>query len=96
MPPVTTGMRVASHAIARAGLPFSQAAPSLPVWEAAARRAAHRTAISPIHSRASTDPSSRSRSSARVTWAHTRTGCPARSGSRPAATRRRIASCSAS
>ena len=29
MPPVTTGMRVASHAIARAGLPFSQAAPSL-------------------------------------------------------------------
>ena len=43
-----------------------------------------------IHSRCTTDPSSRSRSSARVTWAHTRTGCPARSGSRPAATRRRM------
>ena len=96
MPPVTTGMTDASHAIARAGLPSSQAAPSLPAWEAAARRAAHRTAISPIHSWASTDPSSRARSSARETCAQTFTGCPARPGSRPEATRRRIASSRAS
>ena len=96
MPPVTTGMIVASQDMARAGLPASQAAPSLPAWEAAARRAAHRTAISPIHSPCRTDPSSRARSSARETWAQTFTGCPARSGSRPLATRRRIASCSAS
>jgi hypothetical protein len=41
-------MTVASHDMARAALPSSQAAPSLPVWEAAARRAAHRMAISPI------------------------------------------------
>ena len=96
MPPVTTGMTMASQATARAGLPSSQAAPSLPVWEAAARRAAHRTAISPTHSWASTDPSSRARSSASETCAQTFTGCPARSGSSPLATRRRIASSSAS
>jgi hypothetical protein len=42
------------------------------------------------------NPSSRARSSARETCAHTRTGCPARSGRRPEATRRRIASSSAS
>jgi hypothetical protein len=42
-------MTVASHDMARAALPSSQAAPSLPVWDEAARRAAHRTAISPIH-----------------------------------------------
>ena len=50
MPPVTTGIRVASQDTARAEVPSSHAAPSLPVCEAAARRAAHRMAISPIHS----------------------------------------------
>ena len=82
--PVTTGMMVASQATAPAEVPFSQAAPSLPVWEAAARWAAHRTTISPIHWSCRTDPSSRARSSARDTCPHTFTGCPARSGSRPA------------
>jgi hypothetical protein len=48
-------MTEASQAMARADLPVSQAAPSLSAWEAAARRAAYRTAISPIHSPASTD-----------------------------------------
>ena len=47
--PVTTGVMIASHATARAALPSGQAAVTAAPSDAAARRAAHRAAISPIH-----------------------------------------------
>jgi hypothetical protein len=84
------GDRIASQATARAGGPASQAPPSLPVTDAAARRAAHRTAAARVHSACRTDPPSIARSSARVMWTRALTGCPARSGSSPAAVRRRM------
>ena len=94
--PVTSGAIAASQAIASAASPSSQAPSFPPVSEACARCAAHRARTCAVHCSCKAElPSSRSRSASEM-CAHTLTGCPARSGSRSAATRRRIASASAS
>ena len=86
----------ASQAIASAASPSSHAPPSPPPWEASARCPAHWARTWAVHSSCRAElPSSRSRSASEM-CAQTLTGCPARSGSRPEATRRRIASSSAS
>ena len=86
----------ASQAIAPAASPSSHAPLSPPPSEAAARCPAHRARTRAVHSSCSAElPSSRSRSASEI-CAQIFTGCPARSGSIPAATRRRIASASAS
>ena len=94
--PVTIGAMAASQAIASAASPSSHAPSLAPVSEACARRAAHRARTCSVHcSCRAESPSSRSRS-AREMCAQAFTGCPARSGSSPAAVSRRIASASAS
>ena len=88
--PVTTGVIAASHAIASAASPSSHAPPPLPVSDAAARRAAQAARTCAVHcSCRAESPSSRSGSASEM-CAQAFTGCPARSGSRPAATRRRM------
>jgi hypothetical protein len=94
--PVTTGAIAASHAIASAASPSSQAPSFAPVSEACARRAAHRARTCAVHCSCSAESPSSSIRSAREMCAHTFTGCPARSGSSFAATSRFMASCSAS
>ena len=90
MSPVTMGAMAASQAIASAASPSSQAPSLAPVSDAAARRAAHRSRTWAVHSSCSAElPSSRSRS-ARAMCTQAFTGCPARSGSSPAATSRRM------
>ena len=94
--PVTSGAIAASHATASAASPSSQAPPSLPVSDANARRAAHRARTCAVHCSCKAEsPSSSSRSASEI-CTHALTGCPARSGSSPLATSRRIASASAS
>ena len=94
--PVTSGAIAASHATASAASPSSQAPPSLPVSDANARRAAHRSRTCAVHcSCRAESPSSSSRSASEI-CTQALTGCPARSGSSPLATSRRIASASAS
>ena len=90
------GAIAASHAMPSAASPSSQAPPSLPVSDAAARWAAHRARTWAVHSSCSAELPSRRSRSAREMCAHTLTGCPARSGSSLAATSRRMASGSAS
>ena len=53
--PVTTGAIAASHAIARAASPSSQAPPSLPLTDAAARCAAHCARTRAVHSSCSAE-----------------------------------------
>ena len=90
MSPVTMGAIAASHAIAPAASPSSQAPPSLPVSDAAARCAAQAARTCAVHSSCSAElPSSRSRSASEM-CAQTLTGCPARSGSRSDAASRRM------
>ena len=96
MSPVTTGMIIASQAIFRAVSPSSQAPPSPAATEAAARWAAHRARYPAIHWSCSAEPASISQRSAKLMWTSALTGCPARFGSRPEASSRRIASPSAS
>jgi hypothetical protein len=90
------GITDASQVIPRAAAPSSHAPPSLPVTDAAARCAAHFARTAVIHSPCRTDPPSIARSSGSDTCTIAFTGCPARSGSSPAATSRVIASSSAS
>ena len=86
--PVTYGAIAASHATAWAASPSSHAPPMLPPAEAPARRPAHRARNCSVHSSSSAElPSSISRSASEI-CATTLTGCPARSGSSPAATSR--------
>ena len=72
----------ASHATASAASPSSQAPPSLPVSDANARHAAHRSRTCAVHCSCSAEsPSSSSRSASEI-CTQAFTGCPARSGSR--------------
>ena len=90
------GAMAASQAIAVAVSPSSHAPPSLPPAEASARCAAHCARTLLVHSSCSAElPSSTIRSASEI-CTHAFTGCPARSGSRPAVTSRCIASCNAS
>ena len=93
---MTTGAAEASQVNAAAAAPSSQAAPSLPVTEAAARAAAHCARTPADHCSSSAELPSISIRSASETCTRARTGWPARPGSRPAASSRRIASSSAS
>jgi hypothetical protein len=94
--PVTTGAIAASHVMAAAASPSSQA-PSVPLpSEAPARRAAHCARTRADHSSSSAELPSSIISSAREICTQVLTGCPARSGSMSLAARRRIASASAS
>ena len=94
--PVTNGTIAASHATASAASPSSHAPPPPPLAEARARCPAHCARTRAVHSSSSAElPSSLIRS-AREMCTTALTGCPARSGSSPAVTSRRIASCSAS
>jgi hypothetical protein len=86
--PNTTGLIEASHPNASAASPSSQAAPSLPATEAAARCPAHSPRTRSIHCSCSLESASRTIRSAREMWAQTLAGCPARSGSSPALTSR--------
>ena len=93
---MTNGAIAASHATAVAASPSSHAPPSLPPAEAAARCPAHWARTRAVHSSSSAElPSSTIRSASEM-CTQALTGCPARSGSSPAATRRRMASCSPS
>ncbi len=75
---------------ARAASPSSHAPPSLPLTDAAARCAAQAPRTPAVHPASSAElPSSLIRS-ARDTCTSAFTGCPARSGSSPAATSRRM------
>ncbi len=94
--PTTTGMIIASHATARAASPSSQAPPSLGPTEAAARAAAHRARYAAIHRSCSTESLSISSRSGRPMCTSALVGCPARAGTRLAASSRFIASFSAS
>ena len=94
--PVTTGAIAASHAIAAAASPSSHAPSHAPVSAACARRAAHRARTCSVHWSCRAESPSSSIRSAREMCAQALTGCPARSGSSPAAVSRRIASASAS
>jgi hypothetical protein len=94
--PVTMGAIAASQVIASAASPSSQAPPSLPVSDANARHAAHRSRICAVHCSCRAESASSSSRSASEMCTQAFTGCPARSGSRFAATSRRIASASAS
>ena len=80
--PVTIGAIAASQAMASAASPSSQAPPSLPVSEANARRAAHRSRTCAVHCSCNAESASSSSRSASEMCAHAFTGCPARSGSR--------------
>ena len=93
---MTTGAIAASQAMAAAASPSSQAPSFAPVSDAGARRAAHRARTCAVHSSCSAESPSSSIRSARETCTQVLTGCPARSGSRPLAVSRRIASASAS
>ena len=84
------GAIAASQAIAAAASPSGHAPSDAPVSAACARRAAHRARTCSVHSSCSAElPSIRSRS-ASVMWTQVLTGCPARSGSSPAAVSRRM------
>ena len=77
--------------------PSSHAPPSLPLSEAAARAAAHcaRTPEDPlVHQRGAAIQEHQVRE--RDQWTRALTGCPACWAAAPAASNRRIASCSAS
>ena len=93
--PVTNGAIAASHATASAASPSSQAPPP-PPCEARARCPAHWARTRAVHSCSSAELPSSFIRSAREMWTTALTGCPARSGSSPAVTSRRMASCSAS
>jgi len=86
----------ASQVMASAASPSSQAPPSLPVSDANARRAAHCSRICAVHCSCSAESPSSSIKSASEMCTQALTGCPARSGSKLAATSRRMASASAS
>ena len=88
--PVTTGVTEASQVNERAPSRSSHAPPSLPLSEAAARAAAHYVRTPEIHSSISAELPFRSIRSASETWTRALTGCPARSGSSPAASNRRM------
>src|ERR1039457_1954197 len=94
--PNTTGVIDASHANPSAASPSSQAAPSLPTTDAAARCPAHSPRTRSVHCCCNAESASRTIRSASEICAQTRAGWPARSGSRPALTSRRMASSSAS
>ena len=90
--PVTTGAIAASHAAPSAASPSSQAPPSLPVSDANARHAAHRSRTWAVHCSCRAESPSSSSRSASERCTHALTGCPARSGSSPLATSRRMRS----
>ena len=94
--PVTIGAIAASQAMAAAASPSSQAPSDAPVSDARARCAAHRSRTRAVHWSCSAEPASSSSRSASEICAQAFTGCPARSGSSPAAISRRMASASAS
>src|SRR5439155_12039583 len=64
--PVTSGAIAASHAIPPAASPSSQAPPSLPAWDADARRAAHRSRICAVHCSCRAESPARRTTSARA------------------------------
>jgi hypothetical protein len=88
--PVTIGAIAASHAIASAASPSSHASPSEPVSDANARRAAHCSRTWAVHCSCRAESASSSSRSASEMCTQALTGCPARSGSNPAASSRRM------
>ena len=90
------GAIAASQVMASAASPSSQAPPSPPPADAAARCAGPLRPDPAVHSCCSAElPSSTIRSASEM-CTQALTGCPARSGSSPAVTSRCIASCNAS